>query len=278
MRAVLPRLLNGAGRAVALLLLSCWLMFSFAPMARADVNRVFDAENLLSAAQVAELNARLSDISARHDFDVAVATVWDLGGKSARLYAADFYEEHGFGPNGAILLVSMADRDWGFATTGYGMEAFTNQGQEYLKDFFLPDLREDRYFAAFMGYAEGADDFLTEAERGTPYDWGNKPMPSGTRNAIVAGGCVGAAVLGAIVAFAVPMRWRSKLKSVRPQHSADRYVPKGGFQLLGHSDVLVNRSVSRTRRVEVQSHSSGGGGSSFSSSSGGSFSGMSGKF
>jgi uncharacterized protein len=273
-------LLNGGGRAVALLALLCWLMLALAPVARADVNRVFDGENLLTNAQAAELNARLSEVSAKHNFDVVVATVWDLGDKEAKLYAADFYEEHGFGPNGAILLVSMADRDWGFATTGYGMEAFTNQGQEYLEDFFLPDLRGDRYFAAFMGYAEGADAFLTQAERGTPYGSGNRPMPASTRNTIVAGGCAGAAVLGAIVAFAAPMRWRSKLKSVRPQHSADRYVPKGGFQLLGHSDVLINRSVSRTSRVETESsHSSGGGGgSSFSSSSGGSFSGMSGKF
>ncbi|MDR1238338.1 MAG: hypothetical protein LBK28_08855, partial [Propionibacteriaceae bacterium] len=63
MRAVHSRLLNGGGRAVAVLALLCWLMLALAPVARADVNRVFDEYDLLTAAEEAELNARLSDIS-----------------------------------------------------------------------------------------------------------------------------------------------------------------------------------------------------------------------
>ncbi|MDR1432713.1 MAG: TPM domain-containing protein [Propionibacteriaceae bacterium] len=271
------RHLRGGWAALLLALLCGWLALCFAPVAQADASRVFDEDGLLSAGQRAELNARLSEVSSRHGFDVVAATVGDLGGKTARLYAADFYEEHGFGPNGAILIVSLAERDWGFATTGSGREAFTGDGQEYLTDFFLPDLREDRFFEAFMGYAEGVDAFLVQAERGAPYGSGNHPMTSDTKNAIAVGGCVGAVVLGAVIAIAVPGRWRGKLKSVRPQQAADRYVPQNGFQLQNHSDVLVDRSVSRTRRPEPQS-SSGGGGGGFSSSSGGSFSGMSGKF
>ncbi|MDR1712176.1 MAG: TPM domain-containing protein [Propionibacteriaceae bacterium] len=270
-----------------------WTLLLAVPTSHAAVQRLFDEADLFSQTEEAELNARLNEISDKHSTDIVMATVYSLEGKSARLRAADFYEDHGFpttGAGGAVFLVSMEVRDWGFACVGGAMDVFTNVGQGYLSEYFLPDLRQNRYFDGFMALADAMDDFYTQYEAGTPYGYDKEPVtPIGQatngsdKETFTIGGYTIGGILAAIIGVAVPARWRSQLKTVRPQANADQYVPRGGFKLTGKSDVLVNKTVSRTRRPQHDDSSShsfggGGGGGGFSSSSGTSWSGSSGKF
>ena len=152
--------------------------------------RFIDDEDLLTQAQAAELTAKLDEISERHQFDTVVAVVYSLQsgslrGREAWLYAVDFFEQNGFGfgsdLDGAILLIATEDRDFGFASTGFGLKAFTDAGQEYLEKLFLPHLKEDNYFEAFMTYADAVDDFVTNAKAGKPYAEGNIPLTPSER-------------------------------------------------------------------------------------------------
>jgi uncharacterized protein len=223
--------------------------------------RFIDDKNLLTPEQAKQLTAKLDEISARHKFDTVVAVVRSLDNREARLYAADFYEQNGFGfgsgLDGIILLLAADDRDFGLATTGYGLSVFTDAGQEYLEKFFLPHLKENKYFEAFMAYADATGDYLTK-----------------TKSDLRVWGAVFSLVLALIISLIVTLSWKSQLKSVIKQNLASAYVIEGSMALTKQQDFFLYRNVSKTARPKNESKGGGG----FKSSSGRSFSGRSGKY
>ena len=236
-----------------------------------------DNQGLLTQAQGDALDAKLSEISLRHDFDVVVAVVYSVNGQDPRVYAADVFEYFDFGrgngKNGGLLLIAMESRDYRFVTkSGYGESVFTYPaGQEYLHSFYVPYLSEGQYNDAFNAFANAADDFLTQAEAGNPYDKGNIPVSSEQKNQTYAICIIMSLIVGLIVALAL----KAQLKSVRKDAYARAYVREGSMYLRAQNDRFLYSSVSKTPR---NNNNSGGGGGSFSSSSGGSFSGSGGKF
>ena len=241
--------------------------------------RYTDDVGLLTASQVNELTAKLDEISARQQFDVVVTVTNSTGSKNPRLYAADFYEEQGFGYSedldGIILMLAMDYRDFAFVTTGYGLYAFTDEGQAYMEKLFLPHLRNDEFFKAFMAFADAADDFVTKAREGERYSTGNIPLTARERlNAHL-----WSAGISLAIAFAVPgiivSVWTGKLKSVRKQDFAGAYIRGGSMIVNLQRDIFLHRNVSRTARAQSSGSGSSG---SFRSSSGRGFSGRSGRF
>ena len=243
--------------------------------------RLTDDMDLLTDEQETQLLAKLDEISDRQKFDVVVAVVPALDNREARLYAVDFYEENGFGydgtQDGAILLLATADRDFGFASQGYGLKVFTVEGQKYLDKLFLPDLKEDRYFEAFMAFADAVDVFVEQANAGEPYDTGNIPKTKQEVTETHVINLVVSLVGALIIAWFVTKRWKAQLKSVAMKTNAAQYVRPGSLVITNHNDAFLYSNVSSTRRVK-ESDSGGGGGGSFSSSSGSSSTGHSGKY
>jgi len=246
--------------------------------------RFTDTVGLLDEQEVANLTEKLNIISLRQQFDVIIAVTYSLDGKDPRVWAADFFENQGFGQleksGGIILMLAMEERDFAFVTTaGYGDYAFSYSGQEYLEKLFLPYLRSDNYFDAFMAFANASDDFLTRAAAGNPYADTNIPMTSvERRNAHIT-----TAIVSLVLAFSIPgivvFVWTRQLKSVKPKDFACEYIRRGSMMLNMQRDIFLYRNV--TKVAKAQNNSSGGGSGrsgGFSSSSGGSFSGRSGKF
>jgi len=255
----------------------------FGRASAAGAPRFVDEMNLLSSSQSAALTKRLDEVSKKHDFDVVVVVVHSLGGKDARVFTADYYEEHGYGlgPDnaGIILLLAMQYRDFAFVTPeGYGTYAFTDAGQEYMERLFLPDLKNNNFYGAFMTFADAADDFLVRAEAGRPYNTGNIPRftPAERRTARTRT-IFGSVIFGLVISLIVTGIWTAQLKSIRKQNFAQSYIRQGSMNLRVQRDVFLHKNVVKTRRAK-ESSSSGGGSGSFKSSSGGNFSGRSGKF
>ena len=272
--------------AVLVLILAAFCM-STAYAADTDLSRgeplprFIDDEDLLSSKEAATLTKLLDNISDKHEFDVVVAVVSELDSRSARLYAADFFEQNGFGydgtQDGAILLLATEDRDFGFASFGHGLYVFTSAGQDYLDKHFLPQLKEDQYYEAFLNFANAVDDFLMQAKTGKPYDTGNTPMLDEERQQARIGAVIACVVVGFLVAKIATGTMKRKLKTVRRDNYAHEYVVKDSMVLLMQKDIFLHRHVDRTARAQSSS-SSGGSGGSFSSSSGSSATGHSGKY
>jgi len=244
--------------------------------------RFIDEVGLLTSEEAAILTDKLDEISLRHEFDTVIAVVRALDYREARLFAVDFFEDNGFGfganLDGAILLLATQDRDFGFASLGFGREVFTPAGQEYLDKLFLPYLKNDQYYEAFVTYAEAIDEFLTKAEAGRPYDKRNIPLTPSERAdyrkiAIIVSLC-----LPLLVALIVTFIWKRQLVSVRKQDYAHAYIRDGSMVMTASSDIFLYRNVQMVARPKNNDNSSHSGGSSFTSSSGSSATGHSGKY
>lgn len=242
--------------------------------AAGDLPRLVDNADLLTDREERTLLAKLDEISRRQEADIVVVTVDSLDGKSPMAYADDFYDGNGYREDGVLLLVSMEDRDWRISTSGYGITAITDAGIDYIADQFLPDLSDGDYADAFTTFAELCDDFFTQAKTGEPYDRGHMPKESFNvaRNLLIA------VIVGFVIALIVTGVMKGKLKTVRFQPDADRYVKTNSMQVTERRDLFLYTHVDRHPRPKETSGGSSGGSSIHTSSSGRSHGGGGGKF
>lgn len=240
--------------------------------------RLVDNADLLEDYEESGLLDKLDEISERQKMDVVIVTINSLEGKTATAYADDFYDYNGYGftktRDGILLLVAMDDREWAISTCGSGIPTFTDEGQEYIVEQFKPDLSDGYYADAFNTFADLCDDYITQAETGEPYDYGN--MPKGDfplfRNILIA------LVAGVVIALIVVLVMASQLKSVKAQGNASNYTVPNSLRLTKNKDLYLYHVVTKTARPKDTGSSGGGGSSSHSSSSGSSHGGSSGSF
>lgn len=235
--------------------------FSVSSVCAASPVRLVDEAGILNASEKAELLTLLDEISQRHGMDIVVVTVDSLGGKSARAFADDYYDENGYGKDGILLLIAINSRDYYIATSGYGITALTDWNLSYMENQFIDDLRDGNYADAFRAYAELCDEFVSEAKSGEAF-----PL---VKSLLIS------AVIGFIVALIATAIMRAKLKSVRSKASAGDYIKQGSFRVTKSGDRYLYRNV--TRRLRPKNDSSGGS-STHRSSSGRSHGGGGGKF
>lgn len=246
-----------------------------------DMIRIADWAELLSESEEAELSDRLDEISERQKFDIVIVTLDSLEGADIVAYADDFFDYNGYGfgegKDGILFLISMEERDWCISTSGYGITAFTDAGQEYLSEKFLPYLSDGAYADAFQTFAEWCDDYITQARAGTPYDVDNIPVePFSPLGALII-----AVVVGFVVSFIVTGIMRLSLHSVFSEPAADSYMKKDSLRLTKNYDLFLYKNVTRTEKPKETSTStsgSSGGSTTHVSSSGNTHGGSKGKF
>lgn len=240
--------------------------------------RLVDSSNLLSSSEQTDLVKKLDEISERQKFDVAIVTVDSLDSKTTEAYTDDFYSYNGYGQgenkDGVLLLVSkQADISGSYrhiSTHGFGTTAFTNDGLQWIISQIKPSILDDDYEKAFNDFAEYADDYVTEAKNGKPYDYNHKP-----RGPLQPFKKIGISLLvGVVIGFIGVSIMKSKLKSVHKNDKAANYVRNGSMQVTQSNDIYLYRTVNRRRR-ESSNSGSHGGSSTHKSSSGSTFGGAS---
>jgi len=243
-----------------------------------ELSYVVDDANLLSPAQLNELEDRAKNISEQYGCEVRIITVKnmrDYNFTDIEKFSYNIYKENdlGYGPDKscAILLLSMRDRDYDLRVWGYGKVAFTFYGIDAILDrHILPPLGDNEYYKAFSIYLDKSEMYLKMARDGTPFDKGNDPETAGTILAVKLAVTI---IVPLIIALIICSIWKGKMKTAKIAKVADDYIPPNGFNLTVQGDMFLYRTVTR-RRIETSSSSSGGGASS---GIGGS-SGRSGKF
>jgi len=157
---------------VSVLILSVVILAFFVPsLAAAQLSagdrlkpRLVDKAQLLSQKGRGELLAQLDRISIKHQMDIVIWTVDDLGGKSPKQFADDAYDNNGYGMgskrDGILLLLSMNGRDWWLSTCGNAKKIFTTARINSIMDDVLPLLKRDEFLLAFTLFADKADDMI----------------------------------------------------------------------------------------------------------------------
>jgi uncharacterized protein len=239
---------------------------------------VYDDADLLTPEEEQELLNKLEDVSRRHRCNVLVVTTDDYYGDIEE-FADNYYYYNGFGAdyddNGVTFMLCMADRSYAFATSGTGISAFTDYGQDECFAKMRDDLADNDYFSALMTYGEVADNYLQMYEDGTAYDVGVS-MPK-TREDLIAGlfACIGIGLFGALIPIVI---MGLSLNNVHMNASASGYQSKKGINMSLHTDSFRTQTLSKRPIPQESSSGSSGGSTVHTSSSGHSHGGSHGHF
>lgn len=237
--------------------------------------RLVDEAELLTGDEESSLVDKLDAVSDKWQCDVTIVTVDSLGSKTATEFADDYFDYNGYGygdnDDGIMLVISMENRDWAITTHAFGIEAFTDAGQEFIMNKVIPPLGNESYYEAFSIFADQCDDFLEKAIAGEPYDSHNLPKESHAKLYIL--WIIPCLIAGAILAFVLTIKEKKSLKSVMKKVGAGEYI--GKVEINEKHDKFLYRNLDK---VLIHDDDDDSGSSTHVSSSGETHGGSSGKF
>lgn len=242
---------------------------------------VVDTAGVLDPSLVETLNSKAEALSEKYKCEIAAVFVNTTGASSPQAYADDFYDYNGYGygsgDDGIILMVAAEDRSFAISTFGSAAYSFTDYGQVYMDEKYVPYLRNNDWGGAANAYLDVCAELLEyEVRNGFPYDISYEEPESS-----VITGLVFSLFIGFVLAFIPVGFMKRKMLNVQKKHDAADYLRPGSFDLTRRHDRFITSHVTRTPipKNDNNSRGGGGGGSSFHiSSSGRSHGGHSGRF
>lgn len=235
--------------------------------------RMQDLAGVLTEEENGELQNLLDEMSVNLKFDMVIVTVDNLEGYTIQDYADDWYDycEFGYGSNkdGALLLISMEERDWYISTCGYGITAFTDAGITYIGEQMGDDLSAGNYAEAFRTFIQLGNQFVTQARDGNPFDKSDLPKKPLSVIWIAI-----SLAIGFVIAKIIVGSMKSQLKTVRAQAAASSYIREGSMNVTESRDLFLYHKIDRIEKSKNNSSGS----STHESSSGTSHGGGGGKF
>lgn len=266
----------------ALLLLPCLIL----PCSAREVSYVHDKAGLLTKQEILTLEETARSLSLDWNIDAVILTVSSLEGASAQDTADDFYDVSGYGENGTLLLIAMAEGEWYISTSGEMIYALTDYGLEQLGGEMVPWFAQGQWYDGFHCYLTSLPGYLQALADGAPVDgfadysedfyhgdreetvyYEEEPQPNFLLSLLI-GAAVGGAALG-IMGYSMNSR--------RAQKNASSYLNGGAWRMGPGSDLFLYSNVTKTRKQE-SSNSRGGGSSTHRSSGGRRHGGGGGKF
>lgn len=197
---------------------------------------VTDQADLLSRDEEILLIGQAMRIYDEYGIFTAILTVDDLGGKSSRDYADDYYDQNYYPdyPDGVLLLIAMDTREWYISTCGKGIELLTDYELDQVFFAMADELGDDRFYDAFSVYLKTLPLYLAVAPEIEP---GFGDFIRILLIALLIGSAAGGITL---------LVMRSQMNTAKPQHSAGDYLVSGSFQIKKHLDFFLYSRVTRT--------------------------------
>lgn len=274
---------------LSLLLVICLATLTFA----ADIPEVdnsvlmHDIGGFLTDNQVETLESNLRYLVERYDISIVIATTNDVGNRTSRVYAEDFYEYNNFGigddNSGLIFLVDMDTRNIYISTFGKAIRIFTDQNIDYVLDNAFEYIADGDIYGTCLAFANSADEVLFAWDEyvartgddeynvtlpdgqneGTIYYTEKKDLKSGPSLALSAG--IGFA-FSLLVALSL---YFTHNRSLPGGLAGISYTNPSEQVLTAKSDIFLRTHTTRTKKPENNSSGGGGGGGgiSFSGSS-----------
>ena len=195
---------------------------------------VVDNADVLTDAQEADFTAKLEELGAKYDLEVAILTVDTYEGKDGQAYADDFYDYNGYGygenDDGLMIVFNTGledgTRNITLTTHGTAIDYITDIERDVIFEMMIPSLKNGNYVEAF-------DYFITEADASIDPSTPLFYIPLSI-------------VIGFALAFLVVKIQASKLKTVRQNVDAADYV--GDVMLTGEADLFMYRNVNRVAK------------------------------
>ena len=226
-------------------------------------DRVVDEADILTVDEEKALDTKLAAVEQSHKVRILVGTMKDTGGATLGKVANNVVDQIATAENGTIvLLLSMKERDWYISTDNKMRARITDgKGIDYLAGEFLPDLKENKYAAAFTAFAKTTDEMLTYYEKeGKPYD------PANAFNLMALGIALACALILGGTIYYILYECGGNVTSAT---EADAYLNQDSFTLTQNEDNYLYTSISRQAKAKKESSDSNVSTSSRDSSHGG---------
>ena len=248
--------------ATILLMLLLLMLPVTAAWGATSYQHMFVQSGMLSNSEATYIDSYLTELSEELQFDIiGVLMNKGYGADDLRDFADDFYDENGFGyghgSDGCIFVVDMGSRQMTLVSTGYGIQAITDYGEELIYDNVTDSLVNGDYVTTYTEkYADKVMELVVKARQGAPVDVNNEPkdMPSAETAAGMGGVAVAA---GAGVGLASSQSQKNKLKSVKKKYQANSYERRGSLVLSRRQDRFLYSTVAVSHRPR-QNNNGGG--------------------
>ncbi len=235
--------------------------------AASSETRVFDDAGLFSRSEAAELEEAVAEVRDETGFDAAVMTTDDAQGKSARMYAADRYDEIDLGVgsdrSGVLYLIDMDNRELYLLTTGKAIRIFTDDRIDAILDDAYGAVSDGDYAASAKTVLE---DVIYYADKGIvsgQYNYDEETGRISVHRSVSAIEFLLALVVSAAVAGGAVMTVKRQYQmEVNPDQTANynmAYRSSAEFAMQPGNDRLLDTFVTTMVIANAVSHSSGGG-------------------
>lgn len=141
------------------------LVFLFACGFNSEQQKVYDNADILTKTQEESLNQMCIKAAKDNKADFAIVTVESLDGKTAEQYAADFYNNNGFGyeqeeGTGTIFLVSISDRKSAFFASGDCYDIFSQSSYDKIIEDVNSNLSKEQYYEGLSNYVDITKEYI----------------------------------------------------------------------------------------------------------------------
>lgn len=251
--------MNKFTKFLSLSLLLLLLCGAFSIFSSASVLYFDDGAETVTNPRNAQIESALEKLSEKYGYTVRICTA------TVNKYDSEYFDEEAAESAEAIarqysdsivlyLEFRLDGRAYRVAYSGKGRQVVeNNDAYYYIEDRFLGDLRNDRFYDAYVGFIDACEYiFNTESTTGevykAPFNW--------EKSILIA------LVAGLVIALIVTLKMKGKLKSVKAQKTANYYVRSGSLNLTKSLDLYLYSTVTRTakpKNTSSGSHSGGGG-------------------
>lgn len=251
--------------------MSLLLILGLSMLVQAKSPYVIDEGNLLSEKEEEDLTQMIHKINDREDVNIVILTVQGLEGKSVEAYADEYYDEHQYLPDGALLLISENDRAFHISTSGRVISILHNQALDDVVEQMIPYLSGGKYYQGMKSFVENSD-FLLQT------GGSQKLVPP---KKVTFFELLVSLLFGVVGAGLVLLSMFRSHKSVMQNTYADEYYDPNSLRFTRAKDYLIYTNLRRSLRQS--SNSNGGtyssrGATTHTGSSGSSHGGRSGHF
>lgn len=268
------------------------MLLAFAPVFAAEpesgaAGRVYDFAGLYTAEEEAALQDRAETIQENWQMDMVFLTTESTHGIDARQYAADFYEQNGFGIgadySGIIMIVDMGERDAQIVTCGRAITIFTDYYIDRIWNDMRGQLSDGAYFAAMQTLCDNVEHYNAEYRKyqENPAYVSEYQMEQENRQTAL---LLGAAGLFSLITAGISVAvMRRGSRNIKPYTDGRAYLKDNGVNITVDKNTFASTHTVRTPipKNNNNHHSGGswgGGSSTFRSSGGRSFGGGGGRF
>lgn len=206
---------------------------------------VFDKAGLMTDAEIAALEERITDIRAKTEIDLVILTIDDAEGKTSMEYADDFYDGGLFGvgasASGVLFLIDLDNSEAWISTSGRAITQLSDATIDKILDDAYEGLSSGDFYAAAESFLDGADRYLKPVSQPASRPPASKPASEGAplkKDGIIS-------MLGAIAAaffFYRTVKRRYQKPPKRGNAAAEKSY-RVAFQLTQNDDQFLDRRV-----------------------------------